>query len=100
VEDRLAEFTELVATAISNTTSRERLAELADEQSALRRVATLVARESPPAEIFAAVAEEVARILGVEDATIFRYEDDWTATVVADWAGDRDAPLLSAPECR
>jgi GAF domain-containing protein len=46
VEERLAEFTELVATAISNTTSRERLAELADEQSALRRVATLVARES------------------------------------------------------
>jgi PAS domain S-box-containing protein len=93
IEDRLAEFTELVATAISNTTSREQITLLAEEQAALRRVATLVAREPPPAEIFAAVAEEVARLLGVEDTTIFRYEDDWTATVVADRAGDRHVPL-------
>jgi PAS domain S-box-containing protein len=93
IEARLAEFTELVATAISNTTSREQITLLAEEQAALRRVATLVARESPPAETFAAVAEEVARLLGVEDTTIFRYEDDWTATVVADRAGDRVVPL-------
>jgi PAS domain S-box-containing protein len=93
IEDRLAEFTELVATAISNTTSREQITLLAEEQAALRRVATLVARESPPAETFAVVAEEVARLLGVEDTTIFRYEDDWTATVVADRAGDREVPL-------
>ena len=92
IEDRLAEFTELVATAVANSASREQLAALADEQAALRRVATLVARQSPPAEIFAAVADEVARLLHVEDATIFRYEDDWTATVVAD-RGDRDVPL-------
>jgi signal transduction histidine kinase len=65
---------------------------LAEEQAALRRIATLVARQSPPAEIFAAVAEEVGRVLRVEDTTIFRYEDDWTATVVAD-RGDRDVPL-------
>jgi GAF domain len=38
IEDRLAEFTELVATAISNTASRDELARLADEQAALRRV--------------------------------------------------------------
>ena len=42
--------------------------------------------------VFAAVAEEVAQLLRVEDTTIFRYEDDWTATVVAD-RGDRDVPL-------
>ena len=65
---------------------------LAEEQAALRRVATLVARQSPPAEIFAAVAEEVGRLLRVEDTTIFRYEDDGTATVVAD-RGDRAVPL-------
>ena len=47
LEDRLAEFTELVATAISNTASRDELARLADEQAALRRVATLVARGLP-----------------------------------------------------
>jgi PAS domain S-box-containing protein len=92
IEDRLAEFTELVATAISNAESRASLARLADEQAALRRVATLVARGVPPADVFAAVAEEVGRLLRVEDTTIFRYEDDWTATVVAD-RGDRDVPL-------
>jgi signal transduction histidine kinase len=58
---------------------------LADEQSALRRVATLVARESSPEEVFAAVAEEVARLLGVEAARIARYEGDETFTVVGDW---------------
>jgi signal transduction histidine kinase len=92
IEERLAEFTELVGTAVANSASREQLAALADEQAALRRVATLVARQSPPAEIFAAVAEEVGRLLHVEDTTIFRYEDDWTATVVAD-RGERDVAL-------
>jgi PAS domain S-box-containing protein len=92
IEALLAEFTELVATAVASSASREQLAALANEQAALRRVATLVARQSPPGEIFAAVAEEVGRLLGVEDTTIFRYEDDWTATVVAD-RGDRAVPL-------
>ena len=42
-EARLASFTELVATAIANTEAA-RLARLAEEQAALRRVATLVAQ--------------------------------------------------------
>ena len=92
IEEHLAEFTELVAAAVAASAGREQLATLAEEQAALRRVATLVARQSPPAEIFAAVAEEVGRLLRVEDTTIFRFEDDWTATVVAD-RGDRDVPL-------
>jgi PAS domain S-box-containing protein len=92
IEGQLAGFTELVATAVASSASREQLSTLADEQAALRRVATLVARQAPPAEIFAAVAEEVGRLLRVEDTTIFRYEDDWTATVVAD-RGDRAVPL-------
>jgi PAS domain S-box-containing protein len=92
IEARLAEFTELVATAVASSASREQLAALADEQAALRRVATLVARQSPSVEIFAAVADEVGRLLRVQDTTIFRYEDDGTATVVAD-RGDRAVPL-------
>jgi signal transduction histidine kinase len=42
--------------------------------------------------VFAAVADEVGRLLRVEDTTMFRFEDDWTATVVAD-RGERDVPL-------
>jgi PAS domain S-box-containing protein len=90
IEDRLAEFTELVATAISNTTSRDQLARLADEQAALRRVATLIARESPPAEVFAAVAEELGRLLDVAATRVVRYEQDETATVVASWGRRAD----------
>jgi hypothetical protein len=37
----------------------EKLHPLAEEQAALRRVATLVARGTPPQEVFAAVTEEV-----------------------------------------
>jgi GAF domain-containing protein len=42
VEDRLAEFTELMGTAVANSHAREELTRLAEEQAALRRIATLV----------------------------------------------------------
>ena len=38
----------------------------AEEQAALRRVATLVARAAPPEEVFAAVAEEAGRLLAAD----------------------------------
>ncbi|MCW3017345.1 MAG: sensor kinase, partial [Solirubrobacterales bacterium] len=83
---RLAEFTKLVATAISNTASRDQVARLADEQAALRRVATLVARGVPPPDVFAAVAREVGQLLGVDATHMARYELDGTATGVAAWS--------------
>jgi signal transduction histidine kinase len=70
--------------------SRVELGRLADEQAALRRVATLVARGMPAAEVFAAVAEEVGRLLGADDATVARYEPDETVTVVAGWSREDD----------
>jgi PAS domain S-box-containing protein len=82
IEDRLADFTALVATAISNTQAREDLHRLADQQAALRRVATLVAHGATPAEVFAAVAREVARVLNLPLVEMCRYEPDGTATVV------------------
>jgi len=81
-EARLASFTELVATAIANAESRARLAGLAAEQAALRRVATLVARGVPPEEVFAAVVTEVGQLLAVDLATMGRYEPDGTLTFV------------------
>ncbi len=103
IEDRLAEFTELVATAISNSASRDELARLADEQAALRRVATLVARGVPPPDVFAAVAHEVGLLLGVDATHMARYELDGTATGVAAWslAGDHNRSAHeSAPRAR
>jgi GAF domain-containing protein len=91
-ESRLTDFTELVATAIANTESRAALAAsrtrivlAAEEQSALRRVATLVARGVPPEQVFAAVTGEAGRVLAAETAHLGRYEPDGVVTFVAAW---------------
>ena len=55
---------------------------LAQEQRALRRVATLVASEASPERVFTAVSEECARVLEVNASAIFRFEGDDTATIV------------------
>jgi signal transduction histidine kinase len=82
-EWRIAEFTELVATAISNAEARKELERVAGEQAALGRVATLVAEAVPSTEIFAAVAAEVAGLFGVPLVGLFRYETDSAATLIA-----------------
>jgi signal transduction histidine kinase len=84
-EDRLAEFTELVATAIANSQAREELTRLAEEQAALRRVATLVAQGAVPAEVFAAVSAEVARMVPSDGAALTRFEADGTVTALGGW---------------
>src|SRR5262249_28656602 len=58
---------------------------LADEQAALRRTATLVAAEAPPASVFEQVTEEVARLLGTPSASLVRYEADRRVTLVGAW---------------
>jgi signal transduction histidine kinase len=83
---RLADFTELLATAIGNAESRAALERLADEQAALRRVATLVARGSPPAALFAAVTHEAGQLLPVDSAAMGRYDPDGMVTTVAAWS--------------
>ena len=89
-EAQIARFTELVATAVANVQAREELRALADEQAALRRVATLVAGTAPPAAVFAAVAEEAGRLLAADLAHTFRYEPDDTVSVVAGWSRQGD----------
>jgi signal transduction histidine kinase len=86
IEYRLAEITELVGTAISNSASREELARLANQEAALRRVATLVAHGVPPPDVFAAVTREVGLLLEVDAAHMARYEVDGTSTSVAAWS--------------
>jgi signal transduction histidine kinase len=83
VQPRLATFTELLATAIANTQAHEQLAELADEQAALRRVATLVAEGAPPYAVFDAVRSEVARIFNSPISALVRYDAPGMMTVLA-----------------
>jgi signal transduction histidine kinase len=91
-ERRIAAFTELVATAIANTESQAGLARLAEEQAALRRVATLVARGTRPEDVFAAVTEELGPLFLADVAIMCRYEPDATFTIVA---GTRAPPVGS-----
>src|SRR6185312_11528733 len=85
LEDRLAEFTELVATAIANGDAHDALTRLAEEQAALRRVATLVAQGASPADVFEAVSAEVAALLGADGSALTRFEEDGTVTAVSGW---------------
>jgi signal transduction histidine kinase len=84
-ESQLVSFTELVASSIANAESRAELAQLVEEQAALRRVATLVAHGVSPTEVFAAVTKEVGKLLPVEYATLWQYDPDGMATHIATW---------------
>jgi signal transduction histidine kinase len=60
-------------------------ARLSEEQSALRRVATLVAQAGPPSLVFEAVTREVGLLCDADLARMERYEADGTVTGVAVW---------------
>ena len=85
-EARLAAFTELVATAISNAQAREDVRRLAREQGALRRVATLVARGAPAQEVFEAVCEETGMLVGSASANLARFLEDDQVETLAGWS--------------
>jgi signal transduction histidine kinase len=76
--------------------AHERAAEagrLAEEQAALRRVATLVARDVPTSEVFDAVTREVGQLFGADLARMERFEPDGTVTALAAWSRSGDARL-------
>ena len=77
----------------TGTHGLDRLQALVREQEALRRVATLVARDAPPPEVFQAVCEEIGHVLGIETTNLVRYEDSGKATVVGAWAA-QGAPVF------
>jgi signal transduction histidine kinase len=98
----MADFADLVATAIANAATRaelqarrDELQVLADQQAALRRVATLVAHGVEPTEVFSAVATELAWCLGVYFSALWRYQPDGSAFLVA--ACDNDPGVKTMP---
>jgi signal transduction histidine kinase len=60
------------------------LRRLASEQSALRRVATLVARSGAPDEVFRSVSAEAGRLLGSEHTALLRFDADGTGVIMHD----------------
>jgi signal transduction histidine kinase len=83
--------------AETETTGRDeslaRLQGLVEEQAALRRVATLVASDPDPSEVFTRVCEEVGTVLGIEGTNLTRFEGDGTQTVLAGWSA-HGAPVF------
>jgi signal transduction histidine kinase len=71
------------ARAVEADQRRREANALATQQSALRRVATLVARESAPPEVFSEVATGLARCLDVPNTALCRFEPDGEATLLA-----------------
>ncbi|HVX32689.1 MAG TPA: GAF domain-containing sensor histidine kinase, partial [Solirubrobacterales bacterium] len=82
-ETRLERFAALVVTALTNAQARAEVRRLADEQAALRRVATLVARGAAPSAVFDAVTSEVAALLEASKVALARYDDESSLTVLA-----------------
>jgi signal transduction histidine kinase len=80
---QLQRFTELVSAALANAQKRRHLEDLAEEQAALRRVATLVGQGATPAAVFDAVAAEMAALLNADGITLCRYEPGEELTVMA-----------------
>nr|WP_084727651.1 GAF domain-containing protein [Rhodococcus yunnanensis] len=73
----------LIAAARDRERLHEQTAALARQQTALRRVATLVALRTDPEDIYRAVTRELADELDVEHVSLVRYDNDEFYTVVA-----------------
>jgi signal transduction histidine kinase len=66
------------------------LEQLVREHAALRRVATLVARQPPPDEVFAVVTEEAGRLLGARMTALLRVESSEYGVIAAGWSDGPD----------
>ena len=66
---------------------------LAEEQAALRRVATLVASSAQPEQVFQIVAEEAGRLLEARTAATVRFDQD-SAVVAGSWNDGEGAGIV------
>ena len=69
---------------------------LAEEQAALRRVATMVAEAAPPAEIFSAVSNEVAAIFHTELVVVGKFDGDPAELLVVGVGDGADEPVVGS----
>jgi predicted ATPase/signal transduction histidine kinase len=83
-----------LAVSLDNAQLYAEYRQIAGEQAALRRVATLVAQAAPPEEVFAAVTEEAGRLLATDVAILSRYAPDGTEAVVSIWASNGIPPVV------
>ncbi|GAA4488552.1 hypothetical protein GCM10023191_018110 [Actinoallomurus oryzae] len=73
---------------------RRQLRRVVEEQGALRRIATLIARGVSPAEIFTAVASELGRAQGTQYAVLNRFDPAPALTTVGHWTAPGAPDIL------
>jgi signal transduction histidine kinase len=108
-EASMAQFADLVSMAISNAEARADIERLAAEQSALQRVATLVAREATLDEFFPSLAREIRVLLDVDAVVISRCDVPGPAALITvdadegslpfDWEQIHVEPGLDSTSC-
>jgi PAS domain S-box-containing protein len=76
-QDRLREAQRMVEA------SHAEVSALAEQQAALRRVATLVARGVDPAQVYPAAVAELSRGLGIDNVALLRYESGEALVLLA-----------------
>jgi signal transduction histidine kinase len=84
--DVLAIVGERVALEIERRRAERALRTAAEEQAALRRVATLVAQGVAPEQLLDAVTSEAGRLFGAQTANMSRYEEDGWIRIMGAWA--------------
>jgi signal transduction histidine kinase len=94
-EQSLGDFAALVAQAIANSEARQEVAALAEEQAALRRVATLVAGGRSQAEVLAAVTREVGQVFTAQAVYFVCWEGVQDEVVVVGGWTDATEPALA-----
>jgi signal transduction histidine kinase len=72
-----------LAVSVDNAQLYAEFRQIADDQAALRRVATLVARGAEPSEVFGAVTDEARRCLRMKTAGLWRFEANGEITLLA-----------------
>ena len=85
-------FTDIEDRLRAEQVLREHDSVLAAREGSLRRIATLVAGGAASGEVFAAIAREVAQVLGMALVVIWRYDPDGPASVLGAWS-DRPHPF-------
>src|SRR4051812_12325464 len=93
-EERLSDFSALVAQAIVNAEARRETAGLVAEQSSLRQIAMLVAAGRPQGAVLDAVTEEAGMLFGAASVSLVRWEGVQDELVVAAaWGGAGSTPM-------
>jgi signal transduction histidine kinase len=94
-EERLRDFSALIAQAIVNAEARSETAALVAEQSSLRRIATLVAAGRPEAVVLDAVTAQAGMLFDAASVMLVRWEGVHDEVVVTTaWNAAGSMPVL------